>query len=437
MDTLQKNRINTETQRKIFLLRLQFGLSNAFHRRLPGMIALGYVLASVLICLYYPQQIHISQSIDPFDCILSSIYARLLPFLCLLGLLGLLYCLGRPRQASFVQNALQRAGVVNHAGESPVLLSRRHDPKNIAITILELFAPGITFDQWENSRPSIESALNCYVMKITPGRKNNRVLLYYVPGSTEFPTMLPWKPNYLQTEDDSTLVLGQSRIGLVTVDLQTIPHILIGGSTGSGKSILLKLLLFQLLKKGAHIVIADFKGGVDFSLSWKRTCQFITRQEELNTALCAILEELEHRKQLLLQYNCANLQQLNGCIPDRIPRLVFACDEVAELFDKTGRSKADREQIDQITSQISTIARLGRAFGIHLILATQRPDAQILPGQIKNNMDCKLCGRADQVLSQIILDSPDAATLIPKDSHLFLRSDGTIFQPYLINEEDI
>ena len=83
----------------------------------------------------------------------------------------------------------------------------------------------------------------------------------------------------------------------------------------------------------------------------------------------------------------------------------------------------------------STLARLGRAFGIHLILATQRPDANILPGQIKNNLDFRVCGRADNVLSQIILDNTSAADQIPKDARgRFITGDGTVFQGYLFDE---
>ena len=84
-------------------------------------------------------------------------------------------------------------------------------------------------------------------------------------------------------------------------------------------------------------------------------------------------------------------------------RIVFACDEVAELLDKTGADKSRKELLAQIEARLALIARQGRAFGIHLILATQRPDANILPGQIKNNMNIRICGRADTTLSTIII----------------------------------
>ena len=99
------------------------------------------------------------------------------------------------------------------------------------------------------------------------------------------------------------------------------------------------------------------------------------------------------------------------------------------------RSKEGRERLAQIENRLATLARLGRAFGIHLILATQRPDANIIPGQIRNNMDFRVCGRADSVLSQIILDSTGAAEQIPKDARgRFITGDGTVFQGYLFDE---
>ena len=84
------------------------------------------------------------------------------------------------------------------------------------------------------------------------------------------------------------------------------------------------------------------------------------------------------------------------------------------------------------------IARQGRAFGIHLILATQRPDANILSGQIRNNIDCRVCGRADTILSQIILDSTVAAEQIPKDkAGRFILHDVTVFQGFWVYESNI
>ena len=116
-------------------------------------------------------------------------------------------------------------------------------------------------------------------------------------------------------------------------------------------------------------------------------------------------------------------------------RIIFSCDEVAELLDKTGADKERKELLSQIEARLSTLARQGRAFGIHLILATQRPDANILPGQIKNNLNVRICGRADATLSTIIIGDGRAAEQIPSDAQgRFITADGTVFQAYYFDD---
>ena len=248
------------------------------------------------------------------------------------------------------------------------------------------------------------------------------------------PEKLEWKDSYL-SPDSFVPPLGKSYTGPVTVNLAHIPHILLGGSTGSGKSVLLKLLLMQALRKGAEVYIADFKGGVDFPKVWHQKCRMCFTEENLCNILDQLVEELERRKSALKALGCPNIDAYNEIAERPLQRLIFACDEVAEVLDKTGADSERKKLLSQIESRLSTIARQGRAFGIHLILATQRPDATIIPGQIRNNMDFRVCGRADSVLSQIILDSTSAAEQIPKDARdRFITGDGIVFQGYLFDE---
>lgn len=94
-------------------------------------------------------------------------------------------------------------------------------------------------------------------------------------------------------------------------------------------------------------------------------------------------------------------------------------------------------EYDKEKKPTDIIARQGRAFGIHLILATQRPDANLIPGQIRTNLGCRICGRADSILSQIILDSTAAADQISKEARgRFLLHDGTVFQGYWFDERE-
>lgn len=259
-------------------------------------------------------------------------------------------------------------------------------------------------------------------------------ILDAVSAGDDLPEVLKWKDSYLSPKS-FVLVLGESYTGPVTVNLAHIPHILLGGSTGSGKSVLLKLLLMQALRKGAEVYIADFKGGVDFPKVWHEKCRMCFTEEDLRYTLDQLAAVLEYRKNAFKALGCPNIDAYNETTEQPLPRLIFACDEVAEMLGKTGADNERKKLLAQIENRLSTIARQGRAFGIHLILATQRPDATIIPGQIRNNMDFRVCGRADSVLSQIILDNTSAAEQIPKDARgRFITGDGTVFQGYLFDE---
>ena len=342
----------------------------------------------------------------------------------------LLYPFGR-RAA---KDQLQCIGLVNHAGVAPDLLRKRRDRDNPRVTIWEFRNNSIPLQEWEKRQAAIETALGITIVKLTYAKGKSRVLVYAVPAGDDLPEKLEWKDSYL-SPDSFVLTLGKGYTGPVTVNLAYIPHILLGGSTGSGKSVLLKLLLMQALRKGAEVYIADFKGGVDFPKVWHQKCRMCFAEEDLCNILDRLVEELEHRKSAFKALGCPNIDAYNEIAERPLQRLIFACDEVAEMLDKTGADSERKKLLSQIESMLSTIARQGRAFGIHLILAMQRPDATIIPGQIRNNMDSRVCGRADSVLSQIILDNTSAAEQIPKDARgRFITGDGTVFQGYLFDE---
>ena len=191
----------------------------------------------------------------------------------------------------------------------------------------------------------------------------------------------------------------------------------------------------QALQKGAMVWVADFKGGVDYPHTWGGLCEMVFTESDFLMTLDKLVHMLEQRKAAFRSVGCANLDEYNQKLGCCVPRCIFACDEVAELLDRTGTDNEKKKLLAQIENRLSTIARQGRAFGIHLILAIQRPDANVLPGQIKNNMDFRVCGRAGNVLSQIILDNTSAAEQIPKDARgRFITGDGTVFQGYLFDE---
>lgn len=333
-----------------------------------------------------------------------------------------------------VQEQLKSIGLVNHAEAVPELKSKRKDKQNPKITIWKFTSQGIPLKAWKDKKEAIETALDITIVKMKNGSGKSRVLIHAVPAVSDLPDIIKWKDKYLSRQS-FVLNLGESFTGPVSVDLSRVPHILLGGATGSGKSVLLKLLLMQANKKGANVCIADFKGGVDFPPVWHKECRMCFEEQSTLELLTELTDELERRKQLLKASGLPNIDHYNAAIGDNLQRYIFACDELAEMLDKTGLTKDQKEIVAKIESRLSIIARQGRAFGIHLILATQRPDSTIMNGQIKNNINCRICGRADNVLSMIILDNTDAAEQIPEDAQgRFLLNDGTMFQAYWFDD---
>lgn len=352
----------------------------------------------------------------------------------LLGGAGLLFLCFYPIGKRRYQEELKSAGFANHDGLAPELKRRSRDRDNPRVTVWEFKTQNIPLPVWEDRQAVLEATLGVTILKMRYVRGKSRIQLYAVSAIDDLPDFLPWEDSYL-SEKSFELVLGQGYSSQVKVNLAHIPHILLGGATGSGKSVLLEVLLLQAVKKGAKVAIADFKGGVDFPLTWREQCKFCCEEQSLLELLDSYVDILQKRKELFGRLGIPNLDEYNKATHRKESRYILACDEIAEVLDKTGLTKEQKEVVGQIESRLAIIARLGRAFGNHLILATQRPDANILSGQIRNNINCRVCGRADNVLSQIILDNADAAEQIPKDARgRFLLHDGTVFQGFWLDD---
>lgn len=426
-----------QVQRRNTLRNLWQKLSGTPDFPVKLVLAALYLMGAAYVCVKQAAWRTLAGNIPLLSPLLKAAMEHALTAYLLAGAAALPVLLLYPFGRRAAKDQLQCIGLINHAGMPPDLLRKRRDKDNPRVTVWEFRNQSIPLQEWDKKRLAIETALGITIVKLTYAKGKSRVLVYAVSAGDDLPEVLKWKDSYLSPKS-FVLVLGESYTGPVTVNLAHIPHILLGGSTGSGKSVLLKLLLMQSLRKGAEVYIADFKSGVDFPKVWHQKCRMCFTEADLLYTLNQLVAVLEYRKGRLAETGCPNLDAYNETTGDNLPRLVFACDEVAEVLDKTGADAERKKLLAQIESKLATIARLGRAFGIHLILATQRPDATIIPGQIKNNLDFRVCGRAESVLSSIILDNGSAAEQIPKDARgRFITGDGTVFQGFLFDDRQL
>lgn len=431
IDNNNKSSLHNGWNMRIIVIYFSNGLKRIFRKNSGRIISLLYLTACLIFWKYRyliwkPEGLFLNLKMFIISALILVIISSVT--------FVTIFLIGMPFGASSISNNLHRIGFVNSVGEAPLLLSKSTDKNNSKIITLEFKTFGIPLSEWADNQDRIESALNIHIDEIYEGENCRSVIVKCVDGENRLSDFIEWSENMLSKECFE-IVLGEGYSGRVSVNISKIPHMLIGGSTGSGKSILLKLVLMQCVKKGAKIYIADFKGGVDFPNVWHKKCCLLTDEETLHKVLIDVTTELKRRKQILRNAAFANIDEYNLNAEEKLYRIVFACDEIAEVLDKTGLSKQQKDEILKIESELSIIARQGRAFGIHLVLATQRPDAAILNGQIRNNIDTRICGRADNVLSQIILDNADASDKIAKSSQgRFLTNSGKIFQAYWFDE---
>ncbi len=382
---------------------------------------------AVLICGYF-----VFANIPHVDGAIGKMCSDLYTFAALVLGTMLLLCaiwfVGAPKGYLTIMQHMYRVGMLNAAGEAPVLVQRQKslDKPRVELWTYETF--GVPFSSWLDYAERLESALDIAFLSAEPGRNGRTVLLRVIPHPGPWPKMLLWD-NSLISPKESVLVLGENRSEQVTLDLAVVPHLLIAGRTGSGKSVLQKSLMLQALLHGMEIILVDYKLGVDYGKNWRKYCEFICDDYSFLGKITDLQREMMRRFNFLNESDCSNIQEYNSK-GGNLHRICLFIDEIVECFDRKDVSAEQKKILAAISLSISSICRLGRAAGIHVVLATQRGSADVLPGQIRSNV-FKMLGSADENLSILTLGNADAAKKIPADAQgRFIDERGNMFQSY-------
>jgi S-DNA-T family DNA segregation ATPase FtsK/SpoIIIE len=237
---------------------------------------------------------------------------------------------------------------------------------------------------------------------------------------------------FLHTKSKLALAMGKDINGrIVVADLATMPHVLIAGSTGSGKSVAINAMIMSVLYKSTpeqvRMILVDPKRvelGMYEGIPHLFT-PIITEPKLAANALKNAVREMERRLKLLASRSVRNIDQYNRLFENGTPSLFEDTDEqeplpyiliiIDELADLMMLDKANVEEA------ITRLAQMARAVGIHLILATQRPSVDVITGLIKANVPTRMSFRlATKVDSRTILDSNGAEALLGRGDMLFL-----------------
>lgn len=202
---------------------------------------------------------------------------------------------------------------------------------------------------------------------------------------------------------------GVSRAGEIWRDIRRFPHLLVAGQTGGGKSNFLHCLITNLtLYNNCKIFIIDMKR-MEFNI-YEDHAEVAYKLDHAYRVLKYLRQELDRRMDLLSSARVNNINKYKG-----LDYYFLVVDEFSQLSPILATSKEEKEIRKLCHQYLIDLICLARAVGIHIILATQRPDRDILPGQLKANIPATLCFKVRNVTNSLICLDNDKAAYLPND----------------------
>ena len=245
--------------------------------------------------------------------------------------------------------------------------------------------------------------------------------------------------NLLSQNDSLPIALGKGSGGdNVTIDLTKMPHLLIAGATGSGKSVCMNSIVSSLIYSRSpdqlRLLLVDPKrveltqyNGISHMVT-----PVIVELDSVAKVFRGVINEMFKRYKLLESHSVRNISELNKKFTNAMPYLVIVIDELADLMMTSGV---------EIERSICRLAQLGRATGIHLVIATQRPSVDVVTGLIKSNFPSRVSfSVSSSIDSRTILDTTGAEKLLGKGDMLYLPIDASLpsrLQGCFINDTEI
>lgn len=345
-----------------------------------------------------------------FNCVLNMLTRRALSFVPMSDRV----------KVALVQCGFRVPGIEGQPAQYPEVLAVDHRRVILA-------GKGFTPGHFEAMRAELGSAAGVFFWGARAARNwRGEVLpgvveLLYTRG--DLPGVIPWESAPVARW--GAVSLGLSVSGWRAVSWQALVHVLVAGLTGSGKSVFLRgvILQFMAIHQRAVVVMLDFKGGSE-GAAFASLGNFVLC-DDFQTAAAAlgeVLAEYSRRVALVRSLNLENVYQVRGPEGERVNPVLVVVDEAAEVFlalDKRGQPEIIEAQ--RVTLEIlGKLARLSRAAGIHLVIATQRPDVKTIPPEIRSMLKARVMFRAVQKEDSIMVLGRDHAVDLPDVPGRFL-----------------
>lgn len=347
-------------------------------------------------------------------------------------------------QLRFVRNKFLKifstAGLTNGVGDTPKLVYlKRLDKYRVQY---DFDTNGVGLSEFEAKKERIESLFRMEIESIKSGKNPGRVLITF--NKSKFPE----KVDYSEFIDRQVLsphsfYVGLSPEGVISQDIAELPHMMIAGATNTGKSIFFKSVLYSLLNstnyRHLQLYIIDLKRGLE-AVDFKEApnVKIVKNIKEAVTLLTQIKAEMDRRFDILE----ARTDGKKIIVPekDEVPRIVVAVDEASVLYMNRSRDDVDYKDVMQARQLADDISKLSRAAAIHLILATQKVEKNIIPTTVTENITGRMAFRANSFHgSNALLQSKDASDLpdIPGRGVWRVGSKKVVVQAPYIDEKQI
>jgi S-DNA-T family DNA segregation ATPase FtsK/SpoIIIE len=322
-------------------------------------------------------------------------------------------------------------GKITHVHPGPVVTMYEFEP-----------APGVKINRVVSLSDDIALSLKAEGVRVSP-----------IPGKATIGIEVPNKQreivslreiissdNFKKSHSKLTLALGKDIFGNpIVADLSKMPHLLVAGATGAGKSVSINSMVMSILYKASpqevKMLMIDPKL---LELSMYENIPHlispvITNPKDASEALRKMVFEMERRYRFLAEKNARNIESFNRQVPEeeQIPYIVIFIDELSDLMFASA---------NEVEDSIARLAQMARAAGIHLIVATQRPSVDVITGVIKANFPARISFHVfSKIDSRTILDSQGAEQLLGKGDMLLMLPGSKIMRVHgtLITEDEI
>ena len=314
------------------------------------------------------------------------------------------------------------------------------------VTLFELdLEAGIKGERITNLSKDIARALSVISVRVVENIPGKTTIGIEIPNDrrqTVHLSEIIKSTAFQNASSNISVALGKNISGNpVVIDLAKTPHLLVAGTTGSGKSVAINSMIVSMLykstSKDVRLILIDPKMlelGVYDDIPHLLT-PVVTDMRLAANALTWCVGEMERRYDLLAEKGVRNIDSFNDNVEtedEKLPKIVIVIDEFADLFLVVGK---------KIEELIARLAQKARAAGIHLILATQRPSVDVITGLIKANIPSRISFKvSSKIDSRVVLDQVGSESLLGHGDMLYLETGKSILQRVhgtYVSDEDV